>query len=59
LTWWVVSSETSRSGSRNGSGRMATVSTTLKIVLLTPMPRARQVMVNAANPGFFTSVRTA
>src|SRR5258706_13205279 len=38
---------------------MATVSTTLKIVLFTPMPSARHRMVSAANPGFFTSVRAA
>ena len=48
-----------RLGSRNGNGRMATVSTTLKIVLFTPIPSARQAMVSAAKPGFLTSVRTA
>src|SRR5216110_3308651 len=59
LTWWVVVSDTRRSGSVNGSGRIATVSTTLKIVLLTPIPRAMHATVRAANPGFFTSVRAA
>ena len=59
FAWWVVASATSASGSRNGSGRMATVSTTLKIVLLTPMPSARQTIVSAANPGFLISVRAA
>src|SRR5437773_7045895 len=29
------------------------------MVLLTPMPRARQAMVRAANPGLFARVRTA
>ncbi len=55
----VVWSETSRPGSRKGSGRIATVSTTLKMVLLTPMPSARQTMVSAANPGFLIRVRAA
>ena len=59
LTWCVVCSETRRSGSRNGNGLIATVSTTLKMVLFTPMPSARQAMVSAAKPGFFTSVLTA
>src|SRR5712692_7383200 len=43
-----------RAGSRNGSGRMAIVSTMLKMALFTPMPSARQRMVTVANPGLFT-----
>jgi hypothetical protein len=54
-----VCSATRRSGSRNGNGLIATVSTTLKMVLFTPMPSARQAMVRAAKPGFFTSVLAA
>src|SRR5262245_15094631 len=38
---------------------MAMVSTTLKIVLFTPMPSARHNVVRAVNPGFFTRVRAA
>jgi hypothetical protein len=59
LTWCVEYRPTSVSGSRNGSGRIATVSTTLKMVLLTPMPSARQRTVSAAKPGFLISVRVA
>ena len=55
----VVYTATSRAGSRNGSGRISTVSTTLNIVLLTPMPSARQTTVRAAKPGLLTSVRSA
>ena len=59
LAWWVVWSDTRPSGSLNGNGLMAMVSTTLKIVLFTPMPSARQAMVSVAKPGFFTSVLAA
>ena len=50
---------TMRAGSRNGSGRISTVSTTLNIVLLTPMPSARQTTVSTENAGLPTSVRSA
>ena len=55
----VLPMVTNRSGSRNGSGRMAMVSTMLKMALLTPIPSARHRMVTAANPGLLMSVRAA
>src|ERR1041384_4204857 len=50
--------DTRRSGSRNGSGRNSTVSTTLKIAALAPMPRPMVNTATAAKPGFLRRVRT-
>jgi hypothetical protein len=41
------------------SGLIATVSTTLNIVLLTPIPSARQETVRIVKPGLWMSVRKA
>src|SRR5262245_188038 len=52
LAFRVVCRATSSSGARNGSGRMDTVSTTLKMVLFTPIPRARHATIRAEKPGW-------
>jgi hypothetical protein len=50
---------TSRSGSRKGSGRSKTAFTTLKIVPLAPMPRARVKTAMPVKPGLLPSLRSA
>src|SRR5882724_10892575 len=40
-----------------GSGLNKTVSTTLKMAVLAPMPKARVKIATAAKPGFFNSSR--
>ena len=47
-----------RSASANGSGRSTTALTTVKIAVLTPMPRPRITMPASAKPGLLSSVRT-
>ncbi len=46
-----------RSASANGSGLRTTALTTVKIAVLTPMPRPRMTMPAMAKPGLLTSVR--
>src|ERR1017187_2547923 len=50
---------TRRSGSRNGSGRRITLSTTEKIAVLAPIPRASAATATAVNPGLRRMERTA
>ena len=46
-----------RSASANGSGLKTTALTTVKIAVLTPMPRPRMTMPAIAKPGLLTRVR--
>jgi hypothetical protein len=49
---------TSCSGFGNGSGRSSTASTTLKMAVFAPMPKASVKTTTAVNPGFFQSIRS-
>src|SRR5205814_7288200 len=47
-----------RPGASNGNGRSRTPFTTLKIAVLAPIPRARTITANAANPGALRTARS-
>ena len=55
----VVSTETSRFASANGSGFSSTPLTMLKIAVFAPMPMASTTITSALNPGDLTRARTA
>src|SRR5262249_23634133 len=46
-----------REASANGSGRRSTASTTLKIAVFAPIPKARMPIAAAAKPGLLRRVR--
>ena len=48
-----------RSGCKYGKGFNSTESTTVKMAVLAPMPKASAAMAMAVNPGFLRSMRTA
>ena len=50
---------TSRSGSAYGSGRSSTPFTTVKIVVVAPIPSASVATATAVNPGVRRSARKA
>src|SRR5271154_3858268 len=54
----MPTAETSRLGSGKGSGCKSTAFTTLKIVVVAPIPSARVRMATAAKPGLFASIRS-
>jgi hypothetical protein len=58
-SWLEVQIWTMRCGSANGSGRISTPLTTLKIAVLAPIPSARVMTATAVKPGFFVSARNA
>ena len=55
----VSHNATSRSESGSGNGRRSMPSTTLKIAVLAPMPRARVSTATTENPGLLATFRTA
>jgi hypothetical protein len=53
----TVNTETSRAGSRTGSGCSSTALTKLNMAVLRPIPRASEATVTAANVGLFRKPR--
>ncbi len=56
--WWS-STRTSRSGSRNGSGRNRTPRATLKMTVVAPIPSASVSTASVVNPGLHLMVLRA
>src|SRR4029453_3127242 len=57
--WLVDQTNTSRDGSRYGSGLGGTQRMTLKMAVFAPMPSARVRTAVAVNPGLLHNARTA
>jgi hypothetical protein len=55
--WLSSHTMTREAGSRMGSGRRSTVSTTVKMALFAPIPRARVATATSVKPGLRTSMR--
>ena len=53
----VVQTDTSCDGSSTGSGLSSTAFTSVKIVVLAPMPSASESAATMVNPGLFASSR--
>jgi hypothetical protein len=54
-----VNTDTSRAGSRTGSGCSSTALTKLKMAVFRPIPKASEAMATAVNVGLFRKPRSA